>query len=232
MLLTWWLGVLMLAGLATTAALLLSHPDRPASSVVHLIGPVGGPAVLVGATILACAVYRQILRPKHRLIGLRAGPDELRLGPVLLAIGLTMATGMSPLVLPGKLELAATALLLLVSPFVSLVAPAIFALRRLDPRPGWRLVKGRYFDLLGMNLLTWGVYATASVLFGQMWRWLILLNDDGLNRAMRAGTTGFAWPAGIAVVLAVLIYGALLVIVTAPSAEAYRRLTSPPAPGP
>lgn len=232
MLLVWWLGVLALGSLLFGGAVLLAPPDRPASFIVRLVIPVGGPLLWLAATVLVCAVFREILQAERRLVGLRAGRDELRMAPVVLVVGLVLVAGMSPLLLSGRLLLAATAALLIVSPFFCLMAPAAFDLRWGDLMLGQRLAKGRYFDLLGMNLLTWGVYATASVLIGRVWRWLILANDAGLERALHRGSTAMIGPVGVGAVLAVLIYGALLVIITAPSAEAYRRLTSPPAPGP
>ncbi len=232
MLLTWWLAMLAVGSLVFGGALLLGHPDRPGGFVIHLTGPVGVPMLMLAATVMVCAVFRELLQPEHRLVGLRLGADELRLAPVVLGLGAVLGAGMSPLLLPGRVELATTAALLLISPFVCLIAPAIFATRWRTPMAGWRIAKGRYFDLLGMNLLTWGVYATLSVLLGQLWKWLIVLNDAAIQRALHGGSSAVGWLVAPAVVLAVLVYGALLVIVTAPSAEAYRRLTSPPAPGP
>lgn len=232
MLVVWWLGVLALCSLLVGGAVLLAPAERPASFVAQMAIPIGAPVLWLAATILVCAVFREILQPERRLVGLRLGRDEIRMAPVVLVLGLVLAVGMSPLVLPGRPRLAATAVLLLVSPFVCLMTPSIFDLKWSAPLLGQRLAKGRYFDLLGMNLLTWGVYATASVLIGQLWRWLILANDASLNRALHKGSTAMVGPISVGVVLAVLIYGALLVVIAAPSAEAYRRLTSPPAPEP
>lgn len=232
MLLTWWLGVLAMGSLVVGGALLLLRPERPASFVVQMIAPVGGPMFLLAATVLLCAVFRELLQPEHRLVGLRLGRDELRMAPVALALGLILTVGMSPLLLSGRAELAVTAALLLASPFGCLIAPAIFALHWRGLTAGWRLGRGRYFDLLGMNLVTWGIYATLSVLLGKLWVWLIVANDRRINDAMHMGSAAFGGVLSVALVLAVLVYGALLVIVAAPSAEAYRRLTSPPAPGP
>jgi hypothetical protein len=232
MLVVWWLGVLALGSLLFGGAVLLAPPQRQASFVAQMIVPIGGPLLWLAATVLVCAVFREILQRELRLVGLRIGPDELRMAPAVLVLGFVLAAGMSPLLLSGRLVLAATAALLVVSPSFCLMAPAAFDLRWGDLMLGQRLAKGRYFDLLGMNLLTWGVYATASVLIGKLWRWLILVNDARIEQALHKGSSAMIGPIGIGVVLSVLIYGALLVIVAAPSAEAYRRLTSPPAPGP
>jgi hypothetical protein len=231
MLLAWWLGALALLGILVGSALLLARTARPAAFVLHLSGPVGAPLLWLAATVLICAVLRLVLRPSegHR-VGLRFGPDELRLAPLVLVVGLI--AGMLLLLLSGPQRLAATAVLLLVSPFVCLIGPAVFVSRRADLLQGWRLARGRYTALLGMNLVTWGVYATLNVLIDKVWKWLVIVNDERINRAIHHGTGAVAWLLVVGGALAVLIYGALLVIVTAPSAEAYRRLTSPPAPGP
>jgi hypothetical protein len=225
--LAWWAGTLAVWA-AVIALLIETHPQ---GFLIHLFGPVGAPVLWLTATILICAVFRLTLRPETRF-GLRVGPDELRLAPLVLVLGAVGAVCLLPLVLSGPQRLAATAALLLVSPFICLIAPAVFASRRLDLLQGWRLGKGRYLSLLAMNLLVGGVYATASVVIGRFWKWLILANDERINHAIYRGTGAVGAMIGVSGALAIPIYGALLIVVTAPSAEAYRRLTSPPAPGP
>ncbi|MDQ0463057.1 lysylphosphatidylglycerol synthetase-like protein (DUF2156 family) [Caulobacter ginsengisoli] len=227
--LVWGLGALAVWA-AVLGALFAASPG---GFGIHLFGPIGAPVLWLTATILICAVFRLVLRTQERhRIGLRIGPDELRLAPLVLVLGAIAAVCILPLVLSGPQRLAATAILLLISPFLCLLAPAVFATRRLDLLQGFRLAWRRYASLLAMNLLIAGIYATTTVLLGHFWKWMILVNDTRIDQAIHRGTGAVGQMIGIAGVLAILIYGALLIIVTAPAAEAYRRLTSPPAPGP
>jgi hypothetical protein len=231
--LAWWLilpaGIAALLGLSVLIAF-AGRPPLP-SLLIHLSLLVGGPAIWLAATVLVCAIYRSELRPEQSgLTYLRLGADELRMAPLVVAFGLLIAAAAFPLVLSGPARLAAMLVLLLASPWLTLIGPALFAERRFDPK--WRLVRGRYWDLLAMNLLTWGIYATLSVALGQAGKWLIVLDDAQIDRALHGGISALAPILAVGALLALLAYAGLLVIVAAPSAEAYRALTSPPAPSP
>jgi hypothetical protein len=133
--------------------------------------------------VMACAVYRSILRPADKGFGrLRLGADELRMmalfvllaliflaayvAIIILAIVFTGAlfavagapNGQAPAVLVFvALMLGTFAALIWLAVRLSLAAPMTFVEKRLRVFASWRLTRGRFWQLLGCYLVAFAL---------------------------------------------------------------------------
>lgn len=156
--------------------------SSPAGAVIA--GVIGLLAGLMAGAIIACGVYRLMLRPQEpAYIFLRVGKDEARLVAVwliaLIAWGALAAliAGVGTLLqgrggLAGGLAFAILPVLAAVWLAVrfSLAGPVSFAEGRLGFLRSWRLTRGRTWAVLGMAVV-------AALLLGVVWilAWILQL---------------------------------------------------------
>jgi len=215
----------------------------------------GLPLLLLVQSVLTCAVYRAVLRPREARAGyLRLGGDELRMLILNLILGLvwlgvltavTFVTGMaasaaatsstSPMVLLGAVATAGAicgGVTVLVR--LSLAGPMTFAERRLRVFESWALTRTVFWRLL----LAYGLalVLAISVLF-----LMAMLTTAALMAIIQA--TGLQTPptsisfqttnplllglASIGEVANAVVLTCFFVLCNAPPAEAYKALVRP-----
>lgn len=204
------------------------------------------PLVLIWTAMLACAVFRAVLRPGEKGFGyLRLGADEFRLiGLYLLifvlvlavwlpvAAGVAVAAGLGVEVSRGGLFfyflLGVPAFLayVFVGVRLSLCAPQTFAERRIDLLGSWRLTRGHFWGLFGMYLLV------IVILIGlQVVNWLLQLPFKAVPAQVAHGDLSglpLLIVGGLFYVIVAFGIAVLNVVISAASrAAAYRDLTGP-----
>ncbi|HEY2662675.1 MAG TPA: hypothetical protein VGI79_23355 [Caulobacteraceae bacterium] len=211
----------------------------------------GVPVNLVFQAIFTCAVYRAVLDPANARNGyMRLGADEVRMvglnllisliwtaalfvvALVALLIGTTVGVIGSPFValLGDAVILASVAVVIWILVRLSLAGAITFSERRVQVFKSWELTKGRFWPLCWAYVMAFLLWL-ALVVMMEIAKTVIQVGVhlSGLNLAdygAWAGPVifllGLFSSAGAAVVLT-----CFTVILTAPSAEAYRELIEP-----
>ena len=198
-----WAGFNLLAMVAMVAvavvlivlgvALVGSGSREAAGGVGAVIGGlVGFLGALAIEVCVVTAIYRLLLNEgEPGFFYLHWGRDELRLLAVwacLIAlagaaafavVGLAAASAKVAPWAPWLVSLAGAALGIWLMIRLSLAAPATFAGKRLGLADAWRMSRGRFWSLLGMNALLFCLLAMVSVA-----AWLVMF-------LVAAGFTGF-----------------------------------------
>ena len=170
------LGSLMAGAKATTPPTLAQSMATMGESL--RLEAIVFPLLLAAAAVFSCAVYRAVLRPEDkRFCRLRLGSDELRMALLFVLLGVACLLGSIVLIVVAGVAVAALGLLVGGAPAMaaimfmavylallwasvwlgvrlSLAGPMTFAQRRLRVRTAWKLTRGRFWPLLGCNLLT------------------------------------------------------------------------------
>ncbi len=215
-----WFGLVMVA----IALVFVAAAPLPRASVAAdrpPWGPMAAALVIltVLAAVLVCAVYRAELRPDDRRFAyLRLGADEARMVPLLGAGMLVLLLGSRAA--PWGWAVALSVIVL--GSRATLVAPAIFARKRFDLAFAWRIAEGRYRALLGLNLITWIIYATSMLVLQMAWRAFMSASHRDLLAMVQSGERLMTAQLAVACILWMLLYTALFVVVVAPAAAAYR----------
>jgi hypothetical protein len=211
----------------------------------------GLPLLLIVQSVLTCAVYRAVLRPREARGGyLRLGGDELRMLILNLILGLvwlgvlmvvSLVTGLaasaaatsaaSPMVLLGAVATAgAICVGVTVLVRLSLAGPMTFAERRLRVFESWSLTRGVFWRLL----LAYGLalVLAISVLFLMVMLASAAFMAIGQAAGLPAPTISFQsnnpLVLGLALVGEVanaIVLTCFFVLCNAPPAQAYKDLT-------
>ncbi|HEY8574585.1 hypothetical protein [Phenylobacterium sp.] len=207
----------------------------PVGGAVYLLG-----LVLIGA-ILACGVFRLMLRPEEpAFLHLRLGPDELRnaaLGlvaltamAILVAVGVALARAMGAGGLAVRIILwvAVFGIALWLFLRLCLAWPWTFAERRLSIRAAWRTTGGRAWALLGMWVLNLCLVAMVGLV---LWLAMFVLTGaatgfEGLLSSLSDAEQMEAQPGRylLQLFVQVLLGPFFTVLATAPVVAAYRAL--------
>jgi hypothetical protein len=227
--LAWCVVVAVCIGATVTAAASLAGAVSPQT----FSGPPSmltiGTAVVCGsvlATPLLCAIYRAVLRPaESRFAYLRLGGAELRMAGILapLALAWTLVQRLAAAAAPWNLAVILAALLL-ASP-LTLVPPAILDRGRYDLGHALSLGRRYYWELFGINLLSWVMFLAMSTVIRVGWRVFAQASQGdfvGLITGRHDPLFGGQMVLAFGVVL--LLYSAAAVIALAPAADAYRTL--------
>ncbi len=211
----------------------------------------GIPVNLVFQAIFTCAVYRAVLDPENAQTGyMRLGADEVRMvglnllisliwtgalfvvALVALLIGATVGVIGSPFValLGDGVIFASVAVVVWILVRLSLAGAITFSERRVQVFKSWQLTQGRFWPLCWayvLAFLLWLALVVAMEIANTVIQVGVRLSGFNLSDyGAWAGPfiflVGLLSSAGAAVVLT-----CFTVILTAPSAEAYRELIEP-----
>lgn len=213
----------------------------------------GVPVNLAFQSIFTCAVYRAILHPEDARSGyMRIGADELRMAGVNLLVsviwtvaifgvslvGLMMATTTgvigSPVVslLGFLVSLGALGVAIWILVRLSLAGAITFSEHRIQIWKSWSLTQGRFWPLFSAYVLAFilGVIFFVVMSFVLSGAYTLIEHVSGLNltRSETGPVTPLIFLAGLITSAGTaLLLSCGTVILTAPSAEAYRELTEP-----
>ena len=213
----------------------------------------GVPVNLVFQSIFTCAVYRAVLDPENAQNGyMRLGADEVRMVGLNLLVSLIWTAAL--FVVGMVATMTAVTLGVIGSPIVALLGPVVvlatvgvviwilvrlslagaitFHERRIQISKSWQLTQGRFWPLVWAYVLAFLLWFVLIVIMrfalwvaltlGEHLSGLNLTHPDPNSTDPLIFLFGLLSSAGVAVVLT-----CFTVILTAPSAEAYRELTEP-----
>jgi len=236
-----WIAMVIVTAVASLIAMAAGGGAEASQTAAAVVGGVvSALGVLLIGAILACGVYRVMLRPDEpAFLHLRVGPDELRnlavglivaLGALLLATALGSASqalggGIWVRVLLGAAALAVGLAILL---RFLLVAPWTFVERRFAIAAPFRASRGRIWALLGMVVLNACLMGLVAV---TLWLAMFFVTGfatgfDGVLGGMTDAEAMEAHPGRTLLQFAVqiLLWPVFTVLATAPLAAAYRAL--------
>jgi hypothetical protein len=237
-----WGAMIMVSVVALLIAVVATgSSDAPSLASGIVGGAVYAAGLLLISGMLACGVFRLMLRPEEpAFLHLRVGPDELRnagLGVVILAVvgmalfvGAEIARGLAPAgrVVQVLVVLAGLAAALWLFLRFCLALPWTFDARRFVIGGAWRASAGHTWALLGMWLLNICVVGMMAVVL-----WLALFavtgaltGFEGLFSSLSNAEQMEARPGRYLLQLAVqVVLGPFFTVLsTAPFVAAYRAL--------
>ncbi|MBS0297685.1 MAG: hypothetical protein JSR45_15350 [Proteobacteria bacterium] len=247
------------AGLLTAFGADIPRDTTDPTAVFKAMGPMLGvfglmfPASIVLSMVMLCAIMRAVLRPEDKgFFYLRLGGDELRVFVValvyyILAIVLFGAL-IGGIVLGCIAEWQANKGLSILIGFAGgcavfaiavvfwnklcLSFPATFATRSIRLFDGWALSRGRFWPLVGMNLLALLIGMAISIGFSMVAQ---IFQASAMGSMVRSAGGGSPFVLNgpvlisFALAMAVNMIGAVvqMVVVYSPAAAAYREIVRP-----
>jgi hypothetical protein len=179
--------------------------------------------IVVGG-LLTAAIYRAVLTPEAKSFAyLRLGGDEARMmlffGMFAAAIALV-----SWLASALRFPLAIVPVGVILASPLALIGPSIFVERRISFGTALRLARKWLRELVVVNLIVWLMFAGGHLATLALWRLFTSTHTDVIARSFNNEQDFRVFAA--AALVSMLPYAALLVIVTAPAAAAYRFATT------
>ncbi len=191
-------------------------------------------------SIITAGVLRLVQRPEeHGFAHLRLGRDEVRLTLAnLICVAIYVGTAIIGIVLAGALKQSGVvalwvggsvgvAVAVWLGVRLSLLLPSVYATGRISLPEAWQKTRGQFWNLLGMMFMAVVFYVIIWVVFFVIS--LILVGLSGGAQAMQDithVTVLTALTAIISLVMQFLLQVLQIVMIYAPSAVAYREITS------
>jgi hypothetical protein len=247
----WFLAVCLIAGLDVLIAFALRGPAAPVGGGIRVLRPAAGALammlgwadVFVGLTVVACAVYRAVLRPEERAFAyLRLGGGELRvMGVSALLVGFTVllfvalsfsltvfsaflgaAAGPWATAIPGLLLLLAGTVL---GVRLSMAGPIALIERRHSLSGSWELSRKRFWSLLGL----WAIVGAVAFLVLLAVMGAVGFAVAAAPRSASGQLDGRTLTVVVATATYTVFFTLLTVLSAAAAAAAYRGLSAPEA---